>query len=201
MAITLVPKMCGSGLQVNRQASSNTRNVYVPPVQTRGEGHHPYQSPPFIVMGKIQLEWGKERTRKRQRTVTGSKQSLQFNSNSRLNFVNKPLSNFNLFDWIKKLGIKHFLDILSRDVLPKKIEKECGIVTLDDNQGPGTHWVCYRNLDSFVEYFNPFGLIMPHEVYHYLASSGKRLIYCQDEVQNRDSVLCGYWCLYYLNER
>ena len=42
---------------------------------------------------------------------------------------------------------------------------------------------------------------MPHEVYHYLASSGKRLIYCQDEIQNRDSVLCGYWCLYYLNER
>ena len=85
---------------------------------------------------------GEKRTRKRQRTVTGSKQSLQFNSNSRLNFVNKPLSNFNLFDWIKKLGIKHFLDIFSRDVLPKKIEKECGIVNLNDNQGPGTHWVC-----------------------------------------------------------
>ena len=42
---------------------------------------------------------------------------------------------------------------------------------------------------------------MPHEVYHYLASSGKKLTYSQDEIQNRDSVLCGYWCLYYLNER
>ena len=29
----------------------------------------------------------------------------------------------------------------------------------------------------------------------------KKLIYSQDELQNRDSVLCGYWCLYCLNER
>ena len=42
---------------------------------------------------------------------------------------------------------------------------------------------------------------MPYEIYHYLASSEKRLIYSQDEIQNRDSVLRGYWCLYYLNER
>lgn len=42
---------------------------------------------------------------------------------------------------------------------------------------------------------------MPHEVYHYLISSGKKIIYSQDEIQNRDPVLCGYWCLYYLNER
>ena len=113
------------------------------------------------------------------------------------------MSNFDLFDWIKKkLGIKHFRDIYSRNERPKKNEKECGIVNLDDNQGPGTHWVCYRNLENnFVEYFDPFGLIMPHKVYQYLFSSGKRLIYSQDELQNRDSVLCGYWCLYYLNER
>ena len=67
-----------------------------------------------------------------------------------------------MFDWSKKLGIKHFRDILSRNALPKNIGKECGIVNLDDNQGPGTHRVCYRNIDSFVEYFDPFGLIMPH---------------------------------------
>ena len=115
--------------------------------------------------------------------------------------LNKPLSNFDLFDWVKKLGIKHFRDILSRNALPSKIKKECGIINLDDIEGPGTHWVFYRNLDSFVEYFDPLCLIMPDEVYHYLATSGKRQIYSEDEIQNRDSVLCGYWCLYYLNER
>ena len=85
------------------------------------------------------------------------------------------MSNFDLFDWVKKLGIKHFSDIYSRHKLPKKIRKECGIVNLDDNQGHGTHWVCYRNIDSIVEYFDPFGLIMPDEIYQYLLTSGKHL--------------------------
>ena len=26
-------------------------------------------------------------------------------------------------------------------------------------------------------------------------------MFSQDEIQNRDTVLCGYWCLYYLIER
>ena len=80
-----------------------------------------------------------------------------------------------MFDWVKKLDIKHFRDIHSRKDLPKKIKKECGIINLDDNQGPGTHWVCYRNIDSFVEFFDSFGLIIPHEVYQYLITSGKNL--------------------------
>ena len=44
MAISLVSKMLGSGLQVDRGSSSNTRNVYVPP--THGEGNE-YFPPPF----------------------------------------------------------------------------------------------------------------------------------------------------------
>ena len=50
MAISLVSKMFGSGLQVDRQSSSNTVNVYVPhppPPSTYGEGY-PYRSPPFF---------------------------------------------------------------------------------------------------------------------------------------------------------
>ena len=43
MAISLVSKMFGSGLQVDRGSSRNTRNVYVP---RHGEGY-PYQPPPF----------------------------------------------------------------------------------------------------------------------------------------------------------
>ena len=51
------------------------------------------------------------------------------------------------------------------------------------------------------EYFDPFGLIMPHEINHYLSTSRKKIIFSQDEIQNRNTVLCGYWCLYYLVER
>ena len=44
MAISLLPKLFGSGLQVDRRPSSNTRNVYVPQ-STQGEGFYP---PPFF---------------------------------------------------------------------------------------------------------------------------------------------------------
>ena len=128
MAISLVNKLfSGRGLQVYRQASSNTRNVYVPPpVKTHGDGYYPYQSPPFFGNWENPIGMGvkkkkEQRKGKRKRTFTRTKQSLQFNSKNKLNFVNKPLSNFDLFDWITKLGIKHFRDIFSCDALPKKI--------------------------------------------------------------------------------
>ena len=41
MAVSLLPKLFGSGLQVDRGTSRNTRNVYVP---RHGEGYYP---PPF----------------------------------------------------------------------------------------------------------------------------------------------------------
>ena len=44
MAISLVSKIFGSGLQVDRGSSSNTRSVYVPP--THGDGYE-YYPPPF----------------------------------------------------------------------------------------------------------------------------------------------------------
>ena len=113
----------------------------------------------------------------------------------------KPLSNFDLMEWVKKLGIRYLRGIYSRDRLPQKIKKECGIINLDDIQGPGTHWVYYRNLNSVVEYFDPFGLIMPSEALKYFNTSGKQIVYSMDEIQNRNTVLCGYWCLYYLLER
>ena len=45
IAVSLVSKMLGGGLQVDRRGSSNTANVYVP--HTHGTGY-PYQPPPFI---------------------------------------------------------------------------------------------------------------------------------------------------------
>ena len=186
MAISLLPKLFGSGLQVDRGVSRNTRNVYVP---THGEGYYP------IGMGV------KKKKVQRQGFATRKKQPIQLNSNIRRHFVIKPLSNFDLMEWVKTLGIRNLRGIYSRDGLPQKIKKECGIINLDDIQGPGTHWVCYRNIESVVEYFDPFGLIMPSEALKYFNTSGKQIVYSMDEIQNCNTVFCGYWCLYYLLER
>ena len=159
----------------------------------------------------------------RQGTFTRKKQSIQQYSINRSNsisfidlqanrdnslisrsirFINKPLSNIDLLNWVKKLGIKHFRGIYSRDALPPKMLKnEVGIINLDSQIGPGTHWVAYRNGEKHAEYFDSFGLIMPNEVMNYLGTSGKKIFYSGDEIQERDSVLCGYWDLYYLLER
>ena len=179
MAISLVSKMFGSGLpagtglQVDRHSPSNTANVYVPPPppSTHGEGFYPYRQPPFSGTWENRIGAGVKKKVQRQRTITRKKQPIQLNSRIRSHpvvskLVIKPLSNFDLMDWVAKLGIKHFRGIYSRYGLPQNIRKECGIINLDDIQGAGTHWVCYRNLDSVlgkpvVEYFDPFGLIMP----------------------------------------
>ena len=59
MAISLVSKMFGGGLQVDRSASSNTSNIHVPlpPQSTHGEGY-PYRTPPFIGTWKKPIGMG-----------------------------------------------------------------------------------------------------------------------------------------------
>ena len=69
MAISLVSKMFGSGLQVDRQSSSNTANVYVPlppPPSTYGEGC-PYHSPPFFGTWENPIGMGVKRKRPKAR--------------------------------------------------------------------------------------------------------------------------------------
>ena len=212
IAISLVSKMLGGGLQVDKTPPPPPPNPYSNVYLPQSGGKFPMYPPPFYGnwdkttgMGKKKQAKAKrlERVKKRPGVTTRKKQSVQRDPNSWKHFVNKPLSNFDLEKWIDDLGIKYFRSIYSRDRLPDGIrKKECGIINLDSIKGSGTHWVCYRNIDKqMVEYFDPFGLIMPHEIHHYLVTSGKKVIYSQDEIQNRDTVLCGYWCLYYLIER
>ena len=60
---------------------------------------------------------------------------------------NKPLTNFQLIDTIKRLKIPHFRGVFMRNDLPRKpLKRECGILNLDGVSGRGTHWVCwYKN--------------------------------------------------------
>ena len=85
----------------------------------------------------------KKRDQKRKRSVVRQKQSIQgdsINQRHSVKFINKPLSNFDLIDWVKKLKIKHLRGIYSRDNLPQKMKKdEVGIINLDSQIGPGTH--------------------------------------------------------------
>ena len=142
-------------------------------------------------MGKSSW-YGSKKKKGRERDYCSEK-TVQFDPNSRNNivrFINKPLSNIDLLQWIKQLGIKYFRGIYSRDNLPDKIHKlETGVINLDDSMGGGSHWVCYRNVDKqYCEYFDPFGLIISNEIKNDLKTSGKKVVYSSDEIQERDSV-------------
>ena len=89
MAISLVSKMFGSGLQVDRGSSSNTRSVYVPqpPPPTHGEGYPyfnpaklgPMYPPPFFGNWKNPIGMGVKKKRSKGKGLLLGKNS-PFNS-------------------------------------------------------------------------------------------------------------------------
>ena len=151
-------------------------------------------SPPFFGTWENPVGTGVKKKNKEKRTAARQKQSIQFNPNSGSNtvrFINKPLSNIDLLQWVTQLGIKYFRGVFSRDNLPNKIHKlETGIINLDDSMGGGSHWICYRNVDKqFCENFDSFGLIMPSEIKHYLKTSGRKIVYSQMKYK-KETVFC-----------
>ena len=94
-------------------------------------------------------------------------------------------------DWVKRLNIKNFRGVFSRDNLPNKMNKiECGIINLDDKVGDGTHWVAYYNN----YYFDSYGISAPLEVMKYISNC----LYNTLQYQTKRSVLCGFYCLYFI---
>ena len=115
----------------------------------------------------------------------------------------KPLTNLD----IDKIMIKcdNYRGTFSKDMLPKAMNKnESAVVNLQDYfAGNGTHWVCVYNeqKSNNVEYFDSFGLVPPPDVVKYMKTTNKNIIYSDAQIQNIDSILCGYYCLYYITER
>lgn len=198
----LLNALTGSGLQIDGSRSRRSTPVYVPKRNNTSSSKRTdgglvlpvnpnLKPPPFfgswekpVRMGIIKKsqQQQKKTNKKGQRTSTRQKQPFQQHTASRSDilrphFINKALSNFDLLDWVKKLGIKHFRGIYSRDNLPKQIKiDECGIINLYSQIGPGTHWVAYRNGNKYTEYFDSFGLIMSSEIIKYLGTSGKQIV-------------------------
>ena len=124
---------------------------------------------------------------------------------------NKPLSQYDLMDFINKFKIKHFQGIYMRDGLPL-LQRGCGIMNLDLESGNGTHWTCWywdrRSPDCKAAwkdhdtcyYFDSFGLTPPTEFYRY--ASGTDVLHNTYKIQRLDNVICGHLCvlvLYLLN--
>jgi len=62
---------------------------------------------------------------------------------------NKPLTNLEILEAVKKLDIPQFRGVFVRDNLPLEPKRmECGILNLDDTSGNGIHWVAWYRDNS-----------------------------------------------------
>ena len=89
----------------------------------------------------------------------------------------------------------------NRDTLPKQIkDTENAIINMDNEVGLGTHWIAFFNASKFkhVLYFDSFGLPPPKEVEKYLRTSGKKIMLSSAQIQSNKSILCGYYCIYFI---
>ena len=213
MAIELASKIFGKGLQVPQKAGMG---LQVPRKAAAGlqVSQKPFlwQPPPFYGTWKGQ---GRGKGKKGKRTFAGRKQPLQPNphlgsnslgvtrdaSHPKPKWKDIPLSNFDLLKWVEFLKIKNFKGIFSRDSKDHLHRTGSCIINLDDEIGNGTHWVATDIKGKNVFYFDSFAQPPPIEFVHYAKRIGKQIIFNSGHpIQELQSVRCGYYCLYFLNE-
>ena len=123
----LMNALTGRGLHVEKSLPRRVIPVYVPLKKGKGKNSSmmlmPSQPPPFIGSWENPIGLGiKKKKEGDKKEGKGSsarpKQSLQQHSIDWSHFVNKPLSNYDLKNWVKQLGIKYFRVVFSKDVLP-----------------------------------------------------------------------------------
>ena len=106
-------------------------------------------------------------------------------------------------NWIEYMKItpKVFKGVISRDQIILIDKSGYYIANLNDSTQPGSHWVVINvKANKPLEYFDSFGLDAPNEVIELSNRLGLDYIYSSTQYQDLNSVLCGYWCLYFVNE-
>ena len=107
-----------------------------------------------------------------------------------------PLTNFEIQKYYK--NEPRFNGVFSRNNLPKKIKDGAYVINLDKYADVGTHWIalfCNRNE---IVYFDSFGVEhIPEEIKEFIGNKNiKTNIF---RVQANDSVMCGYFCIGFID--
>ena len=103
-----------------------------------------------------------------------------------------PLTNFEIEAYYQ--NEPRFNGAYSRHNLPDKIKHGAYIVNLDEHHDIGTHWVALHANNKTVTYFDSFGVEhIPKEVKKFI--NNKNIVANIYQVQNYDSIMCGYFCI------
>ena len=107
-----------------------------------------------------------------------------------------PLSNFEIIRYFK--NEPRFIGVFSRNSLPRSSARDGGyVINLDERGSKGTHWVALHINASKATYFDSFGIEhIPQEVLEFVG--GRHIDSNIFRVQSKKSVLCGYFCIKFL---
>lgn len=106
------------------------------------------------------------------------------------------LTNFDIEDMCKVLLV-NLVKIAMKDEVDK-LKQGCYILNLDDSDGQGTHWTAFIITEYYVLYADSFGMLMPQDIYELFLKTKKDIYINQRQYQHMDSVLCGWFAVYFL---
>ena len=107
-----------------------------------------------------------------------------------------PLTNFEIAEYYK--NEPRFNGVYSRDNLPKTIQKGAYVINLDEYADTGTHWIALYVKNKKVVYFDSFGIEhVPKEIIKFIKN--KDIIANIFRLQAYDSIVCGYYCIEFIN--
>lgn len=114
----------------------------------------------------------------------------------------------------KELGfllkhIPHFVGVFAKDQLKNlKIHKNkqfCLVYNLNNSWEKGSHWCCINYQPKmkykYIEHFDSFGIKPCREALIFMKSIKTPIHYQNNQLQQSNSNLCGFFCLEYLTER
>ena len=91
-----------------------------------------------------------------------------------------------------------FIGVYSRDNLPYKIKDGTYVINLDEYSDVGTHWIALYLNNKTVTYFDSFGIEhIPKEVKKCIGN--RNIISNIYRIQNYDSIMCGYFCIGFID--
>ena len=107
-----------------------------------------------------------------------------------------PLINFEIQEYYQ--NEPRFNRVFSRDNLPNSIKNGAYVINLDEYHDIGTHWVALYVNNKIVTYFVSSGVEhIPKEIMKSIAR--KKIITNIYRTQAYDSIMCGYFCIVFIN--
>ena len=108
-----------------------------------------------------------------------------------------PLTNFEIQEYYQNKS--RFNGIYSRNNLPNKIKDGAYVINLDQYPDIGTHWVALYVKNNDVTSFDTFGVEHNSNKIKKFIGHTSSLILNIFRKQAYDSILCGYFCIEFVN--